>query len=162
MVSWLLARKLPSLLYRLLFWLRDQDFGVIRDLDRRSGCPLDFELQAPEHLKLVHVVGFPLARHMSSNRARRWHRRLSPLGPNDAVTILADVCKLPGLILPVWGTDHYWQTGWDPRDLICTLLQYLGEKLGLFDGTEPAETPHKVHTAAVPTRQPRAGAADVE
>jgi hypothetical protein len=139
MVRWLFSRKLPALLYRLIFWFRGDNFQFIRDLDRSPGSPLDFELRVPEHLTMIHVVGFPLVRHISGGRARRWHRRLSSFGPNDAVTILADVCKLPGLILPVWGTDHYLHPGWDPRSLVAALLQYLGEELNLFRPPAPAD-----------------------
>jgi hypothetical protein len=131
--EWLLSRRMSSLLLRCLFLFRGYDFRFILDLGRGSGNLLDFELQSPEHLKMIHVVAFPLIRHLSSRRARRWHRRLSSLGPNDAVMMLADVCKLPGLILPVWGTDHYIQSGWDARRLVAAMLLYLSDELKLSE-----------------------------
>lgn len=132
MVAWTLSRRLPSLFCRLLFWIRGRDYQFVRDLDRRAGSTLDFELRPPEHMRLIHVAAFTLPRHTSSRRARRWYRRLSSFGPNDSVMMLADIGKLPGLILPVWGTDHYLQSRWNSRSLFAALLQYLAEELDLF------------------------------
>lgn len=130
-VTWGLARPLQRFLVRSLFWIRGRDFRFVEDLRQTKG-PLDFELRTSQHMKTIHIVGFPLRRHLSSGRARRWHRRLSPLGPNDSVTMLYDVCRLPGLVLPVWGADHYLQSGWNVQQLVTALLQYLGDELGLF------------------------------
>jgi hypothetical protein len=149
MVTWGLARRLRRLFVRLLFRVRGRDFRFIEEL-RQDGGPLDFELRTPEHVQTVHVAGFPLRRHLSNRLSRRWHRRLAPLGPNDSVTMLGDVCRLPGLVLPVWGTDHYLQSGWGVRQLVAALLQYLRDELSLFQtvesrsrlpsGTLPSET----------------------
>ena len=132
MVNWLFSRKLLTLIYQGIFWLRGRDFRFVRELDRRPDSSLDFELRVPNHLRVIHVAGFPLRRHMSSPRARRWHRRLSTMGPNDSSIVLSDLCTLPGLIFPVWGTDHYLQSNWNPRTLVGALLHYLGEELNLF------------------------------
>ena len=59
MAEWLLSRKLLTQLYRTIFWLRGQDFHFVRELDRRPGCSLDFKLQVPELMRIIHVVGFP-------------------------------------------------------------------------------------------------------
>lgn len=140
MVAWLLGKRCLSAFYRLLFWLRGRDFGCIRDLDRRAGCALDFPLRAPENLKMIHVAGFPMREHVSTGRARRWHRRLAQWGPNDSAIILSDVCRLPGLILPVWGTDHYFQPGWDPRSLVRAIFRYVSDELNLSKMHKPKES----------------------
>ena len=54
------------------------------------------------------------------------------MGPNDSVTILADICQAPGLVLPIWGSDHYLDSGWEPRSLVGALLQYLEFDLQSF------------------------------
>jgi hypothetical protein len=123
MVAWLLQRRLATLIYRFLFWRRGRDFQFIRDLDRRLGAPLDFELVSPLQLRMIHVVGFPLQRHLRCKRAIAWRRRLSPWGPNDGAIILADSCKLPGTIVPVWGADHFSKGRVDLPALTARLLR---------------------------------------
>jgi hypothetical protein len=123
MVAWLLQRRLATQIYRFLFWRRGRDFQFIRDLDRRRGAPLDFELVSPPQLRMIHVVGFPLRRHLRSKRAIAWHRRLSPWGPNDGAAILADSCKLPGTIVPVWDADHFSKERVDLSALTARLLR---------------------------------------
>jgi hypothetical protein len=106
-VAWLLERRLPTLIYRFLFWRRGRDFQFIRDLDRRPPGPLDVPLHVPPWLRTVHIVGFPLRRHISTRRMAAWHRRLAPWGPNDGAAVLADSCLAPGAVVPVWGADHF-------------------------------------------------------
>jgi hypothetical protein len=132
MVNWLRAHRLHYLFYRLLFLLKRLDFRVIGDLNHGAGAPLDFELTLPPHLKAVHVVGFPLEEHLTNRLARTCHRRIADDGPNDGAIVLADACAVPGLIYPVWGSDHYMRPVWELRSLAGALLTYLGDELNLF------------------------------
>ncbi|HMC67132.1 MAG TPA: hypothetical protein VKI65_19510 [Gemmataceae bacterium] len=129
LVDWLMRQRLRRLWYRLLFWLRGYDFQVIPEMACGPGNPLDFSLQLPAHMRLISVVGFPLARHMSNSLARRCFRRLQDLGPNDGAGILlAEVCRLPGLLYPVWGADHYMRPAWgDVRTVAIRIMHYLCE-----------------------------------
>jgi hypothetical protein len=129
---WVLEHPLLALLYRALFWWRGQDPRFLSDLDRRAGSLLDFAITAPPQLKVIHVLGFPLTHHIRRQRTRRWHRRLACYGPNDGATILADSCRLPGLIFPVWGADHYFDTGPGTENVLAALLIYLAEKRNLL------------------------------
>jgi hypothetical protein len=125
-VNWLRTRRLRMLLIQLLFWYRGYDFAALQELERGPGRLLDFDLGYPEHMQVIHLVGFPLARHLSSGLARRGYRRLAPLGPNDGGGILlADLRTQPGLIYPVWGADHYMKPAWDVRPLIARVLAFL-------------------------------------
>jgi hypothetical protein len=146
MATWILGRPVLSRVYHALFWLRGQNFRFVHDIARRAGSPLDFKLSAPAHLRILHVLGFPLRRHLRTRPTHRWHRRLSPYGPNDGATLLADSCSLPGLIFPVWGADHYLNTRQTPEQLLAALLCYLGEELNLF---APAASPRPLTTSAV-------------
>ena len=129
LAGWLLARPVRSLLVRWLLRLRGHSFAVIRELDRTSGGVLDRPMSLPPRLRAIHVVGFPRVRHLTTRLARRGHRRLSPLGPNDGAILLADVRRLPGTIYPVWGADHYMRpTGRDMRPLIGRILRFLAEE----------------------------------
>jgi hypothetical protein len=124
LANWLRRRPWRLLPIRVLFWLRGYHFPALAELERSRGGLLDFELRPPEGLRVLHVVGFPLARHLTSALAERGYRRMAPLGPNDGGPILlADVLRLPGLVYPVWGADHYLRPAWDVRGLVARLLQ---------------------------------------
>jgi hypothetical protein len=122
MVEWACSRWFTRAWYRAACRIGGYDFEAFKSLRRRECSPLSFPLRVPAHMVTVHVVGVPLRQHLSSARAKRWHRRLSRWGPNDSVTLLADVLRWPGIVFPVWGTDHYWQDRWDARRLVPFLL----------------------------------------
>jgi hypothetical protein len=138
MATWVLKRPWLAMIYRMLFWWRGQDFRFVEDIARRTGSSLDFPLVAPPHIRIIHVLGFPLARHIRRRQTRRWHRRLACHGPNDGATILADACGLPGLIFPVWGADHYLDAVHTPEQLLSALLRYLAESRPTWAETESA------------------------
>jgi hypothetical protein len=129
MAEWLLSRNPAALLNRLYYTLRGQGLGFLRDLGYGPGRPLDFELQLPQHVRMITIAGFPLREHLTTALARRCHRRLTNLGPNDGSLILSDMCALPGLLYPIWGADHYLRPQTDVNKLVLAVLQYLDEGL---------------------------------
>jgi hypothetical protein len=129
MAEWLLSRNPAALLNRLYYTLRGQGLGFLRDLVYGSGRPLDCALQLPHRIHMVTIAGFPLQEHLSSALARRCHRRLTYLGPNDGSLVLSDVCALPGMLYPIWGADHYLRPQTDVNQLVLSVLQYLDEEL---------------------------------
>jgi len=128
MADWVCARPAVRLWYRAVCRLARYDFDAFAALQRGSAGSVDMPLNVPSHIDVVNVAGVPLRRHLSSPRARRWHRRLAAWGPNDSVTLLSDVCRWPGRVLPIWGTDHYLQAGWNPRRLIPFLLSLVSPR----------------------------------
>lgn len=128
MWRWILDRRLARWFYLALFRMKGFDTRPIHDTARGPGCALNFDAVIPDHLRVIHVMGFPLERHTSGARARRWYRRLTPMGPNDSVSLLADASSVPGLIYPVWGVDHYIQSGWEPDKLVPALLRFCAEE----------------------------------
>jgi hypothetical protein len=72
---------------------------------------------------VIHILGFPLRRHLAHPWAPRAYERLAPLGPNDGGGfLLGEVAQLPGTVLPVWGADHYLQPAWDAVPLLRQVL----------------------------------------
>jgi hypothetical protein len=131
LVGWVFASRLRTLWFRLLLGWRGYAFSVVRELARGPCTPLDGDLRLPAHLRAIHVAGFPLARHLSKALARRCYRRVQALGPNDGAGILlADVCRWPGLLYPVWGADHYLKpAGRDLRAIARKILRYVRDEL---------------------------------
>jgi len=125
LADWVLRNRLRTLWFRLLLWWRRYDFCVVRELAYGPHTPLACDLRLPPHLRAIHVVGFPLERHLTNRLARRCYRRVQTLGPNDGAGILlADVPRLPGAVYPVWGADHYLRpAGSDMRGLARRLLR---------------------------------------
>jgi hypothetical protein len=112
LVGWLRQRPWRMLGVRMLFAWHGLPYSVLNEIDRDAVlrgefCPQFAEVSKLSGLCVVHIVGFPLAQNLSCPLARRGHRRLASLGPNDSTVLLADVCHLPGLVYPVWGADHY-------------------------------------------------------
>ena len=118
-IDWLRTHRLNRWLVRLLFWWKGFAFSALDEIDR-AACPAwPDALAALPNLDAVHVVGFPLERHLTTPLIRRGYRRLAPLGPNDGTILLEDVLLLPGRVYPVWGADHYLQPA--HRD-VCELV----------------------------------------
>lgn len=84
------------------------DLEVAQEMGRRKGSLLDFDLQFPYWMRVVHIIGFPLQHHLSGGLARKGYERSRHLGPNDSGgVVLADACRWRGDLYPVWGADHY-------------------------------------------------------
>lgn len=104
--NWLMGQPLRSRLVACRLWWWRYSLAVVRELTH-GGEWASAPLQVPPSLRLVHVVGFPLRRHLSTWLARRGHRRLAKYGPNDSTLLLADALQWPGDVYPLWGRDHY-------------------------------------------------------
>ena len=125
MADWLLGSPLRQALLRFQYWMQRRDLRFIADLRRGEGSPLSAPLRLPPHLRLISLVGFPLARHFSTPFSRFCHRRIAPLGPNDGTVLLADLLRWPGEVYPVWGADHYFRPEATARALIRAVLRWL-------------------------------------
>lgn len=125
MADWLLSPSLLARANRFVYRIRGRSLEFLTDLRRYPGCALDFPLKRPPHLRAVHVVGFPLRRHLCTGLARRCHARLAAFGPNDGSILLADAPRWPGQLCPVWGADHYLRPQTSERPLLAALLRAL-------------------------------------
>lgn len=108
---------------RCACWYQGYCFDHLRDLQYQTG-PLRDDVTLPADFPAVHVVGFPTQATLSSGLARRNHRWLMSYGPNDGGgLVLADVLRLPGSILPIWGCDHFLRTEGGARPFVQRLLR---------------------------------------
>lgn len=120
LIAWLRNRPLRWWAVRLLLWWRGHSGKTLEDLryDEGGAWPA-----VPSTLHIVHVVGFPLERDLAHPWAPRAYKRLAPLGPNDGGGILlADCERLPGIVCPVLGADHYFSPSWDPLPLLTGIV----------------------------------------
>jgi len=144
LVHWLHQRPLRSAGLRVLLRLRGQRFNVVNELSRGPGAPLWQWPQVPQWVRLIHVLSFPLRRHLTHRWAPRGYDRLAPMGPNDGAGILlGDLTSWPGVVYPVWGADHYLQPRWDISPILRSILV---ESLG-----RPSQTiKSAVNASAIP------------
>lgn len=125
LVQWLSTQRFRSAAIRFYFGVRGYDFGVLDEMRFGPATLLDFDPPIPPAMQVVHLIGFPRLADLSSPMARRQHRRLLPLGPSDGGGILlADACRFPGTVYPVWGADHYLRPSWDIAPLIGRLVDH--------------------------------------
>jgi hypothetical protein len=123
LVTWLKRQRLRRPLVRLYCWWHGYRFSTLTELERRPGSLSDLRFKLPKHMHVLHVMGFPLRRHLNSPLARRAFARLEPWGPSDGGgNLLADAAGWPGVVYPVWGTDHYLRASWDVDALIARVL----------------------------------------
>lgn len=123
LVTQLRPQRLRRLGVRLILWTRGQRFAALDELARESGASLNQPVRVSNNIRAFHIVGFPLARHLRHPWATRGYQRLAPYGPNDGGGfLLGDVTRLPGLIYPVWGADHYMNPAWDVVPALRSIL----------------------------------------
>ncbi len=111
------------------FWPESIETGldVLRECGHGEGRPLSGELDLPEHIQLINVVPFCRQRHCCLPHTRTFFKAMEALGPNDGFVLLEDAIFKPGLILPLWGTDHYIDRACDASALGLALIRYVIE-----------------------------------
>lgn len=123
LIMWLRRQPLRMAGVRFLLWLRGQSFAAADDLRHGEESSITDWPPLPKSLRLIHVLAFPLRRHLRHRWAFRAYKRLGPLGPNDGGGILLeDAARLPGIICPLWGLDHYLEPDWDAAPLLRNIL----------------------------------------
>lgn len=143
LVAWLRRQPLRRLGVRFLLRLRNQRYSVVEELRPEAEGPLAVWPALPSRMRIIHVVAFPLRRHLSHPWAARACERLAPLGPNDGGGfLLGDVTRLPGTVFPVWGADHYLQPTWDATPLLRrVLVEAMSPEMGLRHTNQSAAQP---------------------
>jgi hypothetical protein len=128
LVGWLKARPFRHFGFRLLLRLQGHGPSTIDELAWGEDAPLTSWPSLPAGMRLVHVYGFPMKRHLRHQWASRAYERLATLGPNDGGgVLLGDLNRIPGIVCPIWGADHYLTPVWDAlpllRDIVLASMQ---------------------------------------
>jgi len=131
-VNWYQQRPVKWWLHQQMFKLRGLDFEIVRQLEWGSNGHLPPVVNTPPHIKMLTVAGFPLRAHASHFILRSYRQKMLQHGPSDGVALLADAASLPGVLVPVWGADHYLRPRWDTARLIRAMAVYLAGELNLF------------------------------
>jgi hypothetical protein len=129
-IRWLLDRTVSRWSARAWCWYWRYPFAALEQLRRGPSSLLDFDLSTPAHMQTIHIIGLPLAHRLSHPYTRRSFFRLTPLGPNDGMGIMAgDVGRYQGLIYPVWNADHFLRArGLNVQTFVGRVLQYLADR----------------------------------
>lgn len=141
MSNWLLQRKVFRPILWYMCWKHQSGIEAIRDLCSGSDGRLHTianRLQQPSSAKipLYHIAGFPLKRHLSCYRSKLWHRRFRQYGPNDSVVILEELLDVPGVVVPVWGADHYLRSSWNSAAALATICRIVTERRLVYSSEE--------------------------
>jgi hypothetical protein len=123
LIEWLHRRPLRWWGVRVWLWWYGHDARALDELRRGANSALTAWPTLPAHLRIVHICGFPLRRHLAHAWAPRGYERLAALGPNDGGGILlADCATWPGIVCPIWGADHYLNPDWDAQPLLTGIM----------------------------------------
>lgn len=151
LAQWLLATKPRAFATWLFLKSRGRDFRFLQEITPSSSGPLCGPLRLLPAMQLINLVGFPLRGHLTNGFMRRCHKIISARGPNDGGVLLAEACRLPGLIYPVWGADHYLRPAARAQRILTAVLDYLTVE------PRPAE---RVHNPPEPCRACQTPATD--
>lgn len=97
---------------------------LIRDMAHAPQTLAALPAATPAGVLVINLLACPLACHLSRTLRAR-HAWMAPLGPNDGYSLLRDAILEPGLVLPVWGADHFLRVPEASR-LLYQVFLYLG------------------------------------
>ena len=79
---------------RTYFCLNGYNWEGFRSMRFAEEAPLNFNLELPEHVLLINIIGVPTDLSVTE-RARPYWEHLAQIGPNDGLSLLTDV-YMPG------------------------------------------------------------------
>ncbi len=119
-------KKLRTFLTKIIWYLTLKvlriDYAVTDQIACRNKS-LQKEMLLDSHIKVVHIVGFPLLSHVEPFLVKRY-KTLAPSGPNDGIILLKDLIHISGEVYPVWGVDHFLRTS-DMSGIIYKMCHYI-------------------------------------
>lgn len=125
---------LKRLYTKVMTFFIGSNLEFVEDLSRAKSIPRHDSLHFPEDLVIIHYVGAPLSGQLN-NKVKKSFKKLSEIGPNDGLTLLADELIPQGIVITELGLDHYYR---DPNineksiALMYTALQIIDDRAGHF------------------------------
>jgi hypothetical protein len=107
-IDYMLATPAHRLRTRALCLAVGTSYAGVRELQTTHAF-WQTEFTPPPSMTLINLVGVPLGSHVQKGLVGRY-RRLGMLGPNDGFVLLPDTLMHPGLIYPIWGSDHLFRS----------------------------------------------------
>ena len=107
-IDYMLATPANRLRTRALCLAVGTSYAGLRQLQTNHSYWQD-EFRPPASMIVINLVGVPLGSHVQKGLVGRY-RRLGMLGPNDGFVLLPDTLIHPGLIYPIWGSDHLFRS----------------------------------------------------
>jgi hypothetical protein len=107
-IDYMLGTPAHRLRTRALCLAIGTSYAGIRELQTTHGYWQD-DFRPPGSMTIINLVGVPLGSHVQKGLVGRY-RRLGMLGPNDGFVLLPDTLIHPGLIYPIWGSDHLFRS----------------------------------------------------
>ncbi|MCB1307799.1 MAG: hypothetical protein KDK30_06455 [Leptospiraceae bacterium] len=97
-------------------------------LSMRAGpdAPLNFEIDIPDHILLINVIAVPIYRFVTE-RAKPYWLHLAQFGPNDGMSLLADLTIPEGITWLSWRNDHYFRNA-IPESKMQAFIVYILEQ----------------------------------
>jgi len=89
-------------------WLQGKSFDIVHDLSYVRRSEEYNTLAFPKELKIIHLVGAPLATQISKDIKQRYNS-IKLFGPNDGLTPIADEITKDGIVVSELGLDHYYR-----------------------------------------------------
>jgi hypothetical protein len=121
-LEYALRNPVRGVFLRALCKLKGWDLALIRDLLLHRPT---LQFTVPPQMMFIQAVAFPLREHLKDRRSRRFQEQLALYGPSDGFVLLEEIARLPGLIYPLWGADHYLQGRDDLELRIAKLVGYV-------------------------------------
>jgi len=91
-----------------MLWTKSKNMDIVQDMSYIKRSESFKEMHFPEHIKIIHFVGTPLATQISKEIKGRFCSMIK-LGPNDGLTPIADEITKQGIIISELGLDHYYR-----------------------------------------------------
>lgn len=145
LVNLTLERDDPNMRAQIVEWFgKYGDRSVLdtleslRECGRGPGRPLGEPLLLPPQILPVHVVGFPRKRDFFFAHAKIFHELTLEFGPNDGFALISDLINKPGLIFPVWRSDHYIDRVIDAGRLSAAIIAAVCRWIDITESDLPA------------------------
>ncbi len=112
---------------RTYFCLNGYNYDGLMSMREGEGAPLNFDLDLPDHMLMVNIIGVPVFRFVTE-RARPYYLHLVQFGPNDGLSLLADLYIPEAVNWGSWRNDHYFRWPISETRMMAFIMYVIEEK----------------------------------